>query len=263
MPSLATDVPTVVGKTLRRIFPARYRPIGYLNHLAQKRTAGRVHAGPFAGMRYVNLSVGSCFIPKLLGTYERELARKLELICRRQPGLVIDIGAAEGYYAIGLAYRISHAQVVAFESDETGQAALRAMAQLNGVADRLTVRGRCEPEDLAAALEGHPAPVVICDVEGYEEALLDPQEVAGLREAIVLVETHEFVRRGITDELCRRFSHSHAIERIWQEPRSRAEFPWRTLGTALLPVSYLDWAVSEWRPERMSWLWMTPRSIDG
>ena len=37
----------------------------------------------------------------------------------------------------------------------------------------------------------------------------------------------------------------------------------RTLGTMALPVSYLDWAVSEWRPERMSWLWMTPKSIDG
>ena len=74
---------------------------------------------------------------------------------------------------------------------------------------------------------------------------------------------YEFVRRGVTDELCRRFAPSHAIERVWQEPRSRAEFPWRTLSTRLLPVSYLDWAVSEWRPEPMSWLWMTPKAIDG
>ena len=137
------------------------------------------------------------------------------------------------------------------------------MAELNGVADRLIVRGRCEPAGLAEALEDHRAAVIICDVEGHEEVLLDPGQVAGLRDAVVLVETHEFVRRGITDELCSRFAPSHAIERIWQEPRSRAEFPWRTLGTRLLPVSYLDWAVSEWRPERMSWLWMTPRSING
>ena len=221
---------------------------------------GRVHAGPFAGMRYVDTSVGSCFIPKLLGTYERELASKVEWICRRQPELVVDIGAAEGYYAVGLAMRIPRARVVAFELEPTGQAALRRMAELNGVADRLTVRGRCEPADLAAALEGHPTPVVICDVEGDEATLLDPGQVAGLRAAVVLVETHEFVRRGITDELCDRFAPTHDIERIWQEPRSRAEFPWRTLGTMALPVSYLDWAVSEWRPERMSWLWMTPRS---
>jgi hypothetical protein len=252
-----------VAGALRRAVPVRYRPIGYLNHLAQRRTGGRVRAGPFAGMRYIDASVGSCFIPKLLGTYERELACKIEWICRRQPKLFIDIGAAEGYYAIGLALRIAQAQVVAFEQDEKGQIALAAMAQLNGVADRLTVRGRCEPEDLAAALEGNPAAVVICDVEGYEQALLDPAKVAGLVDAILLVETHEFLRPGVTDALCSRFARSHDIERIWQEPRDRAEFPWRTLGTMLLPVSYLDWAVSEWRPERMSWLWMTPRSIDG
>jgi hypothetical protein len=252
-----------VAGALRRAVPVRYRPIGYLNHLAQRRTGGRVRAGPFAGMRYIDASVGSCFIPKLLGTYERELACKIEWICRRQPKLFIDIGAAEGYYAIGLALRIAQAQVVAFELDEKGQTALGAMAQLNGVADRLTVRGRCEPQDLAAALEDHPAAVIICDVEGDEGALLDPEKIAGLRDAILLVETHEFLRPGITDELCSRFACSHEIERIWQEPRSRAEFPWRTIGTRLLPVPYLDWTVSEWRPERMSWLWMTPRSCDG
>jgi hypothetical protein len=257
--SLARSWP---AEALRRVLPARWRPTGYLDHLARTRTAGLVHAGPFAGMRYVDRSVGSCFIPKLLGTYERELAPKVEWICRRQPGLVVDVGAAEGYYAVGLAMRIPQAQLVAFELDETGQASLRRMAELNGVADRLTIHGRCAPADLAAALEGHPRPVVICDVEGDEAALLDPEQVAGLRDAVVLVETHEFVRRGITDELCHRFASSHRIERIWQEPRSRAEFPWRTLGTMALPVSYLEWAVSEWRPERMSWLWMVPRSLD-
>ncbi len=222
-----------------------------------------MRAGPFAGMRYAGGSVGSCFIPKLLGTYERELAAKIEWICQQQPELVVDLGAAEGYYAIGLALRIPGARIIAFELEPTGQAALRRMAELNGVGDRLTVRGRCQPQNLAAALAGHTAPVVICDVEGDEDTLLDPERVAALRAAVVLVETHEFLRRGVTDELCRRFARSHDIEHVWQEPRSRAEFPWRSLGTRLLPLSYLDWAVSEWRPERMSWLWMTPKAIDG
>jgi predicted O-methyltransferase YrrM len=122
-------------------------------------------------MRYVDLSVGSCFIPKLLGTYERELAPKIELICEKQPGLVVDLGAAEGYYAIGLALRIPQARVVAFELDETGQTALWAMAELNGIGGRLSVRGRCEPQDLSAALAGESSPVVVCDVEGDEEKL--------------------------------------------------------------------------------------------
>jgi hypothetical protein len=83
--------------------------------------------------------------------------------------------------------------------------------------------------------------------------------VPSLRGATILVELHDFIRPGITDLLKQRFEPTHRIEHIWQEPRSRADYPWRTLGTFLLPKSYLDWSVSEWRPVRMAWLWMEPR----
>jgi hypothetical protein len=28
----------------------------------------------------------------------------------------------------------------------------------------------------------------------------------------------------------------------------------------VFPARYVDWAVSEWRPVRMSWLWMKPKA---
>jgi hypothetical protein len=100
--------------------------------------------------------------------------------------------------------------------------------------------------------------VVICDVEGYEEKLLDPQRVPALARAVLLVELHDFIIPGITDELKKRFGATHKIKHIWQQPRSRSQFPWRTPGTRLLPKAYLDWSVSEWRPVPMAWLWMEP-----
>jgi predicted RNA methylase len=203
-------------------------------------------------------SVGSAYIPKLLGIYENELAAQVEEICRRKPGLIVDIGAAEGYYAIGLAVRNPQAKVIAFEMEPKGQAALREMSTLNEVSNRVEVRGKCEPSDLAATLENTGEPVVICDVEGYEEKLLDPQAVPALAKAAILVELHDFIIPGITKELQQRFATTHRIEHIWQQPRSRSQFPWRTFGTMLLPKSYLDWSVSEWRPTRMAWLWMEP-----
>ena len=218
--------------------------------------------GPFAGMRYLDLSVGSCFIPKLLGTYERELASKIEWICERQPGLVIDVGAAEGYYAIGLALRVRQARVVAFELDEEGQAALSAMARLNGVTDRL---GRARPLRAGGSRRGARGASGSCRhlrCRGRRGHAARSGAVAGLRRAVVLVEIHEFVRRGVSEELCRRFARSHDVERIWQEPRSRPSFPGARSAPHCCPRSYLDWAVSEWRPERMSWLWMIPKTID-
>ena len=162
------------------------------------------------------------------------------------------------YYAIGLARRLPQTKVIGFEMEPRGQQALQEMAALNGVNARVEVRGKCEPADLAAALGNEPDAVVVCDVEGYEEQLLDPTAVPALRHTAILVELHDFIIPQITETLKQRFAATHRIIHIWQEPRSRDEFPWRTLGTALLPKSYLDWSVSEWRPVRMAWLWMEP-----
>lgn len=248
----------MIAPFLRRIVPARFRPIGYLTHLTRERTGCRVRSGSFAGLRYGPNSVGSAYIPKLLGIYERELSAQVESICSSKPQLIVDIGAAEGYYAIGLATRNPQAKVVAFEMESRGQSALREMASLNNVAERVRICGKCEASDLAAALAEISNPVVVCDVEGYEEKLLDPQAVPSLQQATILVELHDFIIPRITEGIRQRFCSTHEIEQIWQQPRSRADFPWRTLGTTLLPKSYLDWAVSEWRPVRMSWLWLKP-----
>lgn len=245
---------------IRRLIPERFRPIGYLTHLARQRTNSRVQKGPFMGTRYVQVSQGSAYIPKLLGIYERELAPQVEALIVRSPKLVVDVGAAEGYYAVGLACRLPQARVIAFEMEPRGQEALQEMAELNEVWDRVELRGRCEPADLGVALGNASDVVVVCDVEGYEEKLLDPASVPALQRAAILVELHDFIVPDITETLKCRFLLTHKITQVWQAPRSRSEFPWRTLGTALLPKSYLDWSVSEWRPVRMAWLWMEPKN---
>lgn len=250
----------MIARFIRRVVPARFRPIGYLTHLVRERTGCQVRQGPFANMRYVHDSIGSAYLPKLLGLYEQELALCVEAISQRRPELIVDIGAGEGYYAVGLALRNPSARVIAFEMEPAGQRAVAEMARLNRVDDRLEIHGKCEAADLAAALAAVPNPVVVCDVEGYEDQLLDSLAVPALRRATVLVEVHEFVIPGITIQLKNRFAESHRIVHLWQTPRARTDFPWRTLGTMLLPRSYLDWAVSEWRPERMSWLWMEPKN---
>ncbi len=249
-----------IASLLKRLIPARYRPLKYLQRLTRKRSEGRVLGGPFAGMRYVDDSVEGAYIPKLLGIYEVELAGEVESICQRHAGLIVDIGAAEGYYAVGLAFRNPNIRIIAFEMNPAGQLALREMSSLNHVAERVEVRGKCEPEDLIQALGDSPQPVVVCDAEGDESKLLDLQAVPALAKASVLVELHEFVIPGIAEDLKRRFAATHRIKQIWQQPRSHRQFPWRTLGTALLPRSYLEWGVSEWRPERMAWLWMEPHA---
>jgi hypothetical protein len=250
----------VIAKILRAIIPARFRPIEYLEHLVRNRTDGRVRAGPFAGMRYIDGAAGSVHLSKLLGIYERELNACIEQACALNFPLIVDLGAAEGYYAVGMALRNPKARIIAFEMDAKARAALAEKGRLNNVADRVEIRGKCEPEDVERALADTPRPLVICDVEGYESVLLDPTTVPSLQRASILVELHEFIERGITDKIRERFVATHNTTHVWQQERSIAEFPFKDFYTRWLPESYLRWAVSESRPEQMSWFWMEPTS---
>jgi hypothetical protein len=248
----------VIANFIRKVIPKRFRPIGYLEHLVSSRTGGRVDKGPFAGMKYIHGAVGSAYVPKLLGIYERELNSRIEQACALNVPLIVDIGAAEGYYAVGLARRNPNARIIAFEMEQKGQDELKKMALLNNVASRVEIRGKCELADLQEALRSVERSLIICDVEGYEELLLAPDAIPELRTAHLLVEMHDFIYPGATERITERFKKSHEVHRIWQETRSRSDLPYRTLGTAVLPGSYLRWAVNEWRPVQMSWLWMTP-----
>jgi predicted O-methyltransferase YrrM len=213
-------------------------------------------------MLYVDGAVRAAHLPKLLGTYERELNHYIEGACALNFPLIVDIGAAEGYYAVGMAFRNPQARVIAFEMQATERSALAEAVSVNAVVNRLEIRGKCEPEDLERVLGDTPRPFVICDAEGYESVLLDPAIVPSLRRATILAELHEFVEKGITEEIRQRFAATHKINQIWQEERTSEDFPFKDFYTQWLPKSYPRWAVNESRPERMSWFWMEPVVTD-
>jgi len=242
--------------------PTRFRPSGYLEHLVCSRTGGQVYSGPFAGMSWISatLDCAHVHIPKLLGSYEREVSPYIEKACALNFSLIVIVGAAEGYYAVGMALRNPNARVIAFEMQPKERSALAETVEFNGVEQRVEIRGKCEPEDLKQALAGAPRSLVICDAEGYESLLLDPARVSSLGEAFILAELHEFVKRGITDKIRKRFELTHKITHIWQKEGTIGDFPFQTFYTRCLRKRYLRWAVSESRPERMSWFWMEPMS---
>src|SRR5687767_13183612 len=79
---------------------------------------GRVRHGVFAGMHYPAMeAAGSAIFPKLAGCYEAELRSLMEQIVRTPYTTVVDVGCAEGYYAVGLALRMPQVNVLAFDMD--------------------------------------------------------------------------------------------------------------------------------------------------
>jgi hypothetical protein len=209
--------------------------------------------GPFAGMRYDARAYCSAILPKFLGTYELEIAPAIEAVAAGDCDAIVDIGAAEGYYAVGLALRVPAARLVAFEMYPPARALLGRLARRNGVAERVAIRGECTIEALAEALDGAERPAVVCDCEGAEDVLLDPGRVPALRRAIVLVESHEGMVAGVNDRLRDRFEASHDVTLIPSRPRTVADLP---TGSNLDP----DEAAAAMDEQRdwAEWFLMTP-----
>ena len=177
----------------------------------------KVLYGPFKGLIYPALDwVGSVSLPRILGTYESELHDVLEQICKTRYETIINIGAGEGYYTIGLAKRIPTAHVFAFETDPKGQILCIEMSKANHVNKRITVSGACDLDKLSQLVNGKQGGLVFCDCEGCEFELLRPDRLPKLEYFDLLVELHDYRDVGpiVTQVFNSRFSGTHCVEMI-------------------------------------------------
>lgn len=218
-----------------------------------------VRRGPFQGMRYPErTAVGSSFAPKLIGCYERELHPLFERIVNRPYRTIIDVGCAEGYYAVGLALRIPQATVHAYDTDPLARSQCRKMAELNGVAGRVIVGETFTPGDLVKFDFRGPG-LIICDCEGYEKELFSQAAVDRLVDQDVLIEAHDFFDPEITPQLKARFAPTHDVEAIPSVDdyhKSRA-YDYPELQGYSIDLRRI--LLGEYRTANMEWLFMTPK----
>lgn len=175
-----------------------------------------VQSGPFAGMAYHRRSTGSVVLPKLLGTYESELHPCLESLPLDQYRYCIDVGGGEGYYAVGLCWRFPQLNMLVFEQSGSGRQQIRTLADKNGVSDRIQIRSRCEPAELQNAIKERPLCLLIMDVEGYEQELLEPAQVPALAQTDFIVEIHPERRADLEQLIYSRFEKTHQLTTIRQ-----------------------------------------------
>lgn len=212
-----------------------------------------VQTGPFAGIIYAGKVTEGCIMPRLLGCYESELHPAIEAFARQGLDAVIDVGCAEGYYAVGLARIMPGTVVHAFDIDVGAQAECAALAEANGVSDRVRVQGEFRGEMFAGFADR--STLVFVDAEGFEDDLLDPGLWPALKGMNLIVETHDAFRPGVCERLIARFSPTHSIERLDNAPRLPQRPQW------LKALGHMDQliAIWEWRTSPTPWLVMTPR----
>jgi Ribosomal protein L11 methyltransferase (PrmA) len=213
-----------------------------------------VQTGPFAGLRLHDVQTwgnGEDIGPQLLGVYEQELHGALEGFLTKNPSTIINVGCAEGYYAIGLGLRLPHARIWAFDVDPRAQEACRANAVLNGINNRIEVAGACSPTELGRIATIDSNILAVLDCEGAELALVTAStSVAALQHADMLVEIHDFLDNTILPSMMTSLASTHRLSLVFSGARNPHAFPF------LDKCADIDkWLlVCENRPEIQKWV---------
>jgi predicted O-methyltransferase YrrM len=230
--------------------------------LLRARSSGRVYDGPFRGMLLPDSRYAFRRLHLLMGTFEMELRAVMEGLVAVGFRTIINLGAAGGYYAVGLALRCPGARVLAFETLPEQRQQMAVTSKANGVDDRVVAHGTCTAHSLGECLAAAEPPVlVLADIEGNELSLFDAEVAARLVRATVVIETHDDRNPGTTQELRRRFAATHRVEAYAPRTRTRADVPAQLSSGPWRVLSWLLWRlVRERRPAAQQWLLFTPLS---
>ncbi len=216
-----------------------------------KKSGQTVLSGPFQGMTYLTAGSEGSTSARLLGAYEAALHPIIEKIIKRGYQQIIDVGCAEGYYAVGLAMRMPAARVIARDLNAVARAKCAQLAAANGVSAQIDIGGEIGHGDFDICTRAKT--LVICDIEGAEAHLLDPARAQGLASADILVEVHDCFTAGLSALIAQRFEPTHKVRKI---ERSLPDAPLPAWMDTLSDFDRLI-ALWEWRMGPTPWLWMT------
>lgn len=215
-------------------------------------TQGQVQSGPFTGMTLLREQAWAdgALAPMLLGCHEEELHVVLEEeILRLQVmphPIIVNIGCAEGYYAVGLAKRLPQATIYAIDVNDKCLELAKKTADANGVS---LVIG----EELGKIFEC--SDLIVSDCEGAEVLYLNLDEHPGLRNTTMIVEVHTNINQDTHTILYERFARTHHITCVFEGGRNPNKFD-MLVGK---PSAFRWQAVCENRPCLMSWFVMRPK----
>lgn len=212
-----------------------------------------VRHGPFSGMRYPwAMACGSPLFSKILGSYERELSGVVESLCAVGYPAVINVGSAEGYYAVGFARRMPSTRVLAFDIEPEARKLVRELADANGVGERVQVDGFCSPSVLLERCRGGSG-LILSDCEGYEKTLFTRDVASAISSWDVLIEVHDLIDIEVSTRLVDAFAGSHEIIRIQSVDDIQKALTYRYQELEGQPVAERRHLLGEGRRAIMEW----------
>jgi len=198
--------------------------------------------------------------PKLFGLYEQEVLKLLTEL-RGKHQILINLGAADGSYGVGLVAAGVFERSICFEAAEKGRDAVKSTAQKNGATEKVNILGAAGA-DFPTAFAGLGLKasdcLILCDVESAEFSIFSSQCLASLQGAHVIIELHGYLLANgnvLEQSLisnCRSLFQTSIVKTSTRDLSSIPE---------LDALNDSDrWLIcSEGRPKLMSWLILTPK----
>ena len=220
-------------------------------------TNNKIIGGIFKGVKHTGEAHGSTLCPKILGSYEKEIAQEIHKICKGKDSFV-DIGCAEGYYTTGVAKTTAIDTVIGVDISEPALMQARKSATINGVDHKCQFFSKIKPA--TNLIKGKT--LVMIDVDGSEipviKELMGSLSTSQKQFAELLIETdfHSDGRSNeseIAGELIKHgFSVTKTIEQLIHHRFSDISYQ--------LTTSLLDQVIYglEGRPSNQKWLIAKP-----
>lgn len=194
----------------------------------------------------------------LLGLYEIEVLESLKKIPPTYTTF-IDLGAADGYYGVGVLVGNLFQNSICYEISELGRQTIKENASLNGVSNRIQIRGTAD-KDFYKGIDQNTLnnSVLLIDIEGAEFDLVHKETFAAFKNSVIIIELHEWNLADASMELEKLKNDSqstHVITEFRTSHRDPAAF------SELKKYSDTDrWLIcSEGRPEVMRWWRFDPK----
>lgn len=168
--------------------------------------------GPFKGMKFnTEAAMSGSTYAMLLGSFESEIHPFIYTVLKNQYNAIINIGCAEGYYAIGFARLMPATIIKAYDTSNDALIKARALAEQNMVHKQISFLGTFYPQDVEK-IDAHNKTLFIVDCEGAERKIFTKESASKLLNADLIIELHINLYPELEEYFRSIFADTHDIK---------------------------------------------------
>ena len=217
--------------------------------------------GPYSGTKLIFKSGWSNtdFGPKYLGTYERQIQKKIIYLKKKfNLNFFIDCGAAEGFHIISLLKKKIFKTAVAFEINKKSRDLLIKNAINNNVKKKISVYSKANFASLKKLkIKNFKKTLFLLDIEGAEFNLFDKNFCRYFSKSFFIIEDHNFLilnkkKTNSFYKTIKKFFKVEFVDDNFENPLN-----YKILDNLTEDEKYL--ILSEGRPLRMQWIILLPK----